>query len=224
MTEAQKNLIVKAFHGSMSGRVTVRGAGYRTLRACVRQGWMTEPLNGVGEPTIDGLKAAGLHAEAAAQAQRELDEQAAHQATPAYRTFAKAVQASTTGYRGALDILHAEALREDFRRRVAAARQDPETLRGTLGGVDMGSAVLAQLIEHDHDEAIKDDVVREARMITPDPREVFAAEAVARGRELTAEGHRPECRAMIYRRTRFESDWPSDPERCDLSCRTAKQA
>ena len=35
------------------------------------------------------------------------------------------------------------------------------------------------------------------------------------------QGHRPECRAAIYRGTRFEADWPTDPERCDLSCRPA---
>jgi len=39
---------------------------------------------------------------------------------------------------------------------------------------------------------------------------------------MMLEGHRPECRAAIYHSTRFEKDWPIDPERCDLCARRAR--
>lgn len=60
----------------------------------------------------------------------------------------------TPGIEAAIEADRTGALTEDFRRRVAAARQHPETLQGTLGGVEMGQVVLAMLIEQDHDKAL----------------------------------------------------------------------
>lgn len=48
----------------------------------------------------------------AEQAQREMDEAAAEQATPRYRHFSEAVRQGGS-YRAALDILHAEAASDD---------------------------------------------------------------------------------------------------------------
>ena len=62
---------------------------------------------------------------------------------------------------------HAKAVeeierREDSRRKVATARQHPETLIGTLGGPEMGAAVIADLIERDHASAIAEAPTTEA--------------------------------------------------------------
>ncbi len=32
----------------------------------------------------------------------------------------------------------------------------------------------------------------------------------------STDGHRPQCRTAIFHGTRFEKDWPADPDRCDL--------
>jgi hypothetical protein len=32
---------------------------------------------------------------------------------------------------------------------------------------------------------------------------------------VSSYGHQARCRAAIYHGTRFEKDWPTDPERCD---------
>jgi hypothetical protein len=55
-----------------------------------------------------------------------------------------------------------QARREDSRRKVAMARQHPETLIGTLGGPEMGAAVIADLIERDHASAIAEAPTTEA--------------------------------------------------------------
>lgn len=96
------------------------------------------------------------HADAIAEdfARRE-DAAAAWFGTPSFELFNGAI-VKAGSRRGALDLLRDEALAENFRRRVALARQQPETLRGTLGGVEMGLAVLAQLIESDHGAALSE--------------------------------------------------------------------
>ncbi len=105
--------------------------------------------------------------EAIEQAEAEIIDAAAEQASPRGRRFNAAVIEGKS-YRAAIDLLHEQADREAFRRRVAATRQNPQLAAGTLGGVDGFVAVLPALIEQDHAAALADDVVREARAITQD--------------------------------------------------------
>lgn len=170
MSKAQQENI-RAAHVNTYGngrQVATTGNGRRYLLA---NGWMHSNMR----PTTAGLIAAGIdmdaiHAEAIIEdAQRS----SAHvrnncPALPVggcMQCTAPATVRAALGDDSAyhvLDTLHGEALTEDFRRRVIALRRNPELARGTLGGVELAQAAIADLIERHHAMAIVENALREA--------------------------------------------------------------
>jgi hypothetical protein len=91
------------------------------------------------------VDAEGAHAEALDEAaRREMAEAAAEQRTARYAAFRAAVF-KVKSYRGALDLLRAEAQVEDDRRSIAAARQ---------GAPQAGQATIEAIVRADHAAAL----------------------------------------------------------------------
>lgn len=155
MTKAQRTAILDAHNYPGQKLRGLIMANKRTVAVLKREGWATRWIDDESAwLTTAGLLAAGVDMHADAAAENEMRDAAAAQATPAYRRFCEATRQGGS-YRDALDILHAEARREDSRRRVAAAVQGhPEALEGTLGGPEMVLAVLPLAIEQAHGEAL----------------------------------------------------------------------
>lgn len=126
MSKAQRTAILRADDKGPMCRGGFGGCGTpSTLGVLHREGWARD-----GYVTLAGLIAAGvdmdaIHGEAIEandafdrlaaklkQAMIEIGEAQREQATPAYRHFAEATRQAGS-YRGGLDILHVEALKED---------------------------------------------------------------------------------------------------------------
>lgn len=158
MSKTQRTAILEAhaYRGDWRYRGIVLICHNSTLNVLRREGWMNgeyhittagliaagadmDAIHGealeMNEPWTNRLSAEGrqairnaAHAEALdMQARREMDEAEAFRATPQSKHFHAAV-IEGKGYRAALDILHAEALRDDVVREARAITPEPKRM------------------------------------------------------------------------------------------------
>jgi hypothetical protein len=153
MSGAQRNAILAMWSapGDTSAFGHARGVTRKILR---REGWLSGNHYSFAGLIAAGVDMDAIHAEALhAHALWEMEQAAAHQATPAYRNFARAVRAST-GYRDALDILHAEALDIDEIREVGGTCLRMDGAHATHGYARLGEGCN---LEREHAEALRED-------------------------------------------------------------------